>query len=66
VLVPHPFTFQNSGVVVCCHLVVANPETLNPEILKCCPTSFHLFGIREWLCVVVGLLKTLKPEILKY
>jgi hypothetical protein len=62
VLVPHPFTFWNSGVVVCFRLVVANPETPNAEISKCCPTSFHLFRTREWLCVVIGILKISKPQ----
>ena len=47
VLVPHPFTFQNSGVVVCCCLVVANPENPNPKILKCWSHILSPFEIQE-------------------
>jgi hypothetical protein len=54
VLVPHPFTFHNLGVVVCCCLVGANPETPNPKISKCWSHNLSPFRIRELLCVVVG------------
>jgi hypothetical protein len=64
VLVPHPFTFRNSGVVVCCCLVVETPKPRIPKSRSVGPTSFHLFRIRS-CCVLLFGLKTPKPRIPK-